>query len=39
MSPHKASHTAEAVTAMIDDTAENIRSFLTGGVPNGTVKL
>lgn len=39
MSPHKASHTTEAVNAMIDDTAENIRSYLTGGVPKVTVKL
>lgn len=39
MSPHKASHTKEAVNAMIDDTAENIRSYLMGGVPKVTVKL
>lgn len=28
MSPHKASHTADAVTAMINDTCENIRKFI-----------
>lgn len=28
MSPHKSSHTAGAVTAMIDDTCENIRKFI-----------
>lgn len=28
MSPHKSSHTAEAVKAMIDDTCNNIRKFI-----------
>lgn len=28
MSPHKSSHTARAVTAMIDDTCSNIRKFI-----------
>jgi lactate dehydrogenase-like 2-hydroxyacid dehydrogenase len=29
MSPHKSSHTAAAVTAMIEDTCRNIRKFIT----------
>jgi phosphoglycerate dehydrogenase-like enzyme len=29
MSPHKSAHTAEAVKAMIEDTCNNIRKFLT----------
>ena len=38
-SPHKASHTLQAVKAMIDDTAENIRSFIITGKPKETVIL
>jgi len=39
MSPHKASHTIEAVNAMIDDTAENIRSYILNGTPNEAEKI
>jgi lactate dehydrogenase-like 2-hydroxyacid dehydrogenase len=33
LSPHKASHTPEAIQAMIDDTIENIRTYLKTGTP------
>jgi phosphoglycerate dehydrogenase-like enzyme len=39
LSPHKSSHTAEAIKAMIDDTCENIRSFIIDGKPKQTAKL
>lgn len=39
LSPHKSSHTNEAVSAMIDDTYENIRSYIINGTPKHTVKL
>jgi phosphoglycerate dehydrogenase-like enzyme len=38
-SPHKSSHTIEAVNAMIDDTFENIRTYIKTGKPNQTVNL
>lgn len=37
ISPHKASNTKEAIYAMIDDTLENIRSFLITGKTNNLV--
>lgn len=36
-SPHKSSHVRKAVDAMIDDTFENIRSYLKTGKPNNIV--
>jgi phosphoglycerate dehydrogenase-like enzyme len=33
LSPHKSSHTIEAVNAMIDDTYESIRSYIIRGKP------
>lgn len=39
LSPHKSSHTIAAVEAMIDDTYENIRSYIINGVPKQTAKL
>jgi phosphoglycerate dehydrogenase-like enzyme len=33
ISPHKSSHTIEAINAMIDDTVENIRSYILTGKP------
>jgi phosphoglycerate dehydrogenase-like enzyme len=39
LSPHKSSHTIEAVNAMIDDTCENIRSYIISGTPKQIVKL
>jgi phosphoglycerate dehydrogenase-like enzyme len=39
LSPHKSSHTIAAVDAMIDDTYENIRSYLINGTPKQTAKL
>jgi phosphoglycerate dehydrogenase-like enzyme len=33
LSPHKSSHTIEAINAMIDDTAENVRSYIKSGIP------
>lgn len=39
LSPHKASQTKEAIDAMINDTYENIRSFIINGIPKQTVKL
>jgi lactate dehydrogenase-like 2-hydroxyacid dehydrogenase len=33
LSPHKSSHTADAINAMIDDTVENIRSYIISGTP------
>lgn len=39
LSPHKSSHTIEAINGMIDDTFENIRSYLLTGKPGNTVKL
>lgn len=33
LSPHKSSHTEQAIKAMIDDTCENIRTYLTTGKP------
>jgi len=38
-SPHKSSHVQEAVDAMIDDTFENIRSYLKTGRPNNIAKI
>ena len=32
-SPHKSSHTIEAINAMIDDTIENVRSYIRSGKP------
>lgn len=37
LSPHKSSHTTGAINAMIDDTVENIRSFLKTGKPKQVV--
>jgi phosphoglycerate dehydrogenase-like enzyme len=34
LSPHKSSHTTQAVKAMIDDTIENIRSYIITGIPD-----
>jgi phosphoglycerate dehydrogenase-like enzyme len=39
LSPHKSSHTIEAINAMIDDTFENVRSYLLTGKPGNVVKL
>lgn len=39
LSPHKSSHTAQAINAMIDDTYENIRSFIINGKPKQTAKF
>ncbi len=39
LSPHKSSHTIQAVNAMIDDTCENIRSYILSGKPKEIVKL
>lgn len=39
LSPHKSSHTVEAINAMIDDTYENIRSYINDGKPKQTAKL
>jgi phosphoglycerate dehydrogenase-like enzyme len=39
LSPHKSSHTIEAINAMIDDTYENIRSYILTGKLGNTVKL
>ncbi len=39
LSPHKASSTPDAIKAMIDDTAENIRAFILTGKPKEIVKL
>lgn len=38
-SPHKSSHVKEAVDAMIDDTFENIRSYIKTGKPNNIAKI
>jgi lactate dehydrogenase-like 2-hydroxyacid dehydrogenase len=38
LSPHKASHTPEAIQAMIDDTIENIRTYLKTGTPKEIVE-
>jgi len=38
-SPHKSSHVQEAVNAMIDDTFENIKSYLKTGIPNNLIRL
>lgn len=37
ISPHKSSNTADAINAMIDDTLENIRSYLLTGKTKNTV--
>ncbi len=39
LSPHKSSHTNSAVSAMIDDSYENIRSYIISGKPKEIVKL
>lgn len=39
LSPHKSSHTIEAVNAMIDDTIENIRSYILRGKPNNIARF
>jgi len=39
LSPHKSSHTISAVNAMIDDTCENIRSYIITGTPKQIVML
>ena len=39
LSPHKSSHTIEGVNAMIDDTYENVRSYILNGKPNNAVEL
>jgi phosphoglycerate dehydrogenase-like enzyme len=39
ISPHKASSTINAVNAMIDDTVENIRTYIFNGVPKEAVKI
>lgn len=39
LSPHKSSHTVEAINAMIDDTYENIRSYIINGTPKQTAKF
>ncbi len=39
LSPHKSSHTIEAVNAMIDDTFENVRTYIKSGKPKQTVNL
>jgi len=38
-SPHKSSHTIEGVNAMIDDTFENVSSYLLNGKPENIVEL
>lgn len=38
-SPHKSSHTIEAVNAMIDDTVDNVRAYLLNGKPINIAKL
>ena len=38
-SPHKSSHVQEAINAMIDDTFENVRSYIKTGSPKNLVKL
>jgi phosphoglycerate dehydrogenase-like enzyme len=37
ISPHKSSHTNEAINAMIDDTFENIRTYILTGKPGNIV--
>jgi len=39
LSPHKSSHTIEAINAMINDTFENIRTYLLTGTPGGIVSF
>jgi phosphoglycerate dehydrogenase-like enzyme len=39
LSPHKSSQTIEAVNAMIDDTVENIKSYIKTGVPKNTASF
>lgn len=39
LSPHKSSHTIEAINAMIDGTCENIRSYILRGKPKEIVNL
>jgi lactate dehydrogenase-like 2-hydroxyacid dehydrogenase len=39
LSPHKSSHVEEAIKAMIDDTFENIRSYLKTGIPANKVNF
>ena len=39
LSPHKSSHTIEAVNAMVDDTVENIRKYILTGTPGNLVKF
>ncbi len=39
LSPHKSSHTIEGVNAMIDDTYENVRSYILNGKPNNAAEL
>ena len=39
LSPHKSSHTVEAINAMIDDTFENIRQYILTGKPGNVVRL
>jgi len=38
-SPHKSSHVQEAINAMIDDTIENVRTYIKTGQPANIVKL
>ncbi len=39
LSPHKSSHTIEGVNAMIDDTYENVRSYILNGKPDNAVEM
>jgi phosphoglycerate dehydrogenase-like enzyme len=39
LSPHKSSHITEAINAMIDDTVENIRSYIINGTPKTIAKF
>jgi lactate dehydrogenase-like 2-hydroxyacid dehydrogenase len=39
ISPHMASSTINSINAMIDDTANNIRTYISNGVPKETVKI
>jgi phosphoglycerate dehydrogenase-like enzyme len=38
-SPHKSSHVEEAIKAMIDDTFENVRSYILNGIPKNIIKF
>src|SRR5438477_9884900 len=39
LSPHKSSHTVEAINAMINNTFENIRQYILTGKPGSVVRL